>query len=261
MLWYKSWLETRLRFLIGLSLLMLSACVVVLYYPEVMRLMPMAGTIDTSGEIGRRIKEGVELARDFRGYVWSQWFSQNVTQMGTLFAVLLGSGSPVSQGSAQFTLSLPASRDRLLAVRAATGLAEWLVLAIVPSLLIPLLAPAVGQSYGLANGLIHGLCMFVAGAVFFSLAFLLSTMFSDLWRPLLIACSVAVVLGLCELAITVGAFGREVGGLSRYSLFGLMNGETYFRGGGLPWPGLVASTAVSVAMLYAATRNFARQDF
>jgi hypothetical protein len=40
-----------------------------------------------------------------------------------------------------------------------------------------------------------------------------------------------------------------------------MNGELYFRGGGLPWLGLVASAAVSVAMLYLATRNIARQDF
>ena len=40
-----------------------------------------------------------------------------------------------------------------------------------------------------------------------------------------------------------------------------MSGETYFRGGGLPWLGLLASAAVSAAMLYAAASNIARQDF
>ena len=35
MLWYKSWLETRWRFLIGLALLMLSAGGTVLAYPQV----------------------------------------------------------------------------------------------------------------------------------------------------------------------------------------------------------------------------------
>ena len=73
MLWHKSWVETRSRFLIGLTLLMLSTCGAVLYYPQVMKLLPMASTVDTGGELGRRIREGVELARDYRGYVWSQW--------------------------------------------------------------------------------------------------------------------------------------------------------------------------------------------
>jgi hypothetical protein len=44
-------------------------------------------------------------------------------------------------------------------------------------------------------------------------------------------------------------------------LFGLMDGEMYFRGNGLPWPGLLASAAMSIAMLFAASRNLARQDF
>src|SRR5262245_24110875 len=176
MLWYKAWLETRWRFLIGVGLLTVSACGTVLYYPQVMRLMPMANSIDVSGEIGRRIKEGVELASSYRGYIWSQWIGQSVSQMGTLFAILLGSGSPIAQGSpgaTMFTLSLPASRNRLLGIRTATGLAEWFVIALVPSLTVPLLSPAVGQSYTIASALIHAACIFVAGAMFFSLAVLL----------------------------------------------------------------------------------------
>jgi hypothetical protein len=35
----------------------------------------------------------------------------------------------------------------------------------------------------------------------------------------------------------------------------------YFRGAGLPWLGLLASTAGSAAMLFAASRTLARQDF
>ena len=45
MLWYKSWLETRWRFLIGLALLMLSACGTVLAYPAVQELLPLAAQI------------------------------------------------------------------------------------------------------------------------------------------------------------------------------------------------------------------------
>jgi len=40
-----------------------------------------------------------------------------------------------------------------------------------------------------------------------------------------------------------------------------MSGEMYFRTGRMPWLGLLASAAGSVALLYAAARNFARRDF
>ena len=85
-----------------------------------------------------------------------------MTQMLSLFAVLLGTGGLLSQasgGGALFTLSLPVSRKRLLGVRAATGLAELLALAFVPPLLLPLLSPAVGQSYGIGDALVHGACL------------------------------------------------------------------------------------------------------
>lgn len=255
MLWYKSWLETRWRFVVGLALLMLSACATVLTYPQVMKLLPLTPTVDASGEIGRRLTEAMELARSYRGYMWSQWYRQNMLQMWALFAVLLGTGGLLSQasgGGALFTLSLPASRNRLLGVRAATGLAELLVLAFVPSLLLPVLSPTIGQTYGIGDALVHSACMFIAGAVFFSLAFLLSTVFSDVWRPLLVVVCVATVLAFLELIVP---------DLSRYSVFRVMSGEVYFHGGGLPWLGLSASAAASAAMLYGAVINIARRDF
>ena len=43
MLWYKSWLETRWRFLIGLVLLVCSAMFIVLAYPRLIQLLqPLA---------------------------------------------------------------------------------------------------------------------------------------------------------------------------------------------------------------------------
>ena len=165
MLWYKSWLETRWRFLIGLALLVCSAAGLVLTEPQVMKLMPLARTMEISGELGREIRKSVELALEYRGYIWSQWFGKNALQMGTLFAALLGTDGMLSQPSASavlFTLSMPASRRRLLRVRAAAGLGEFLALAFVPSLLIPLLSPAVGETYHVGAALIHSTCLFAA---------------------------------------------------------------------------------------------------
>jgi len=255
MLWYKSWMETRWRFLIGLVSLLCSAMGVVLTYPQVLKLLPAAGRLEMDGSIGRKVAEAVDMTRDYRSYVWSQWFRQSMLQFWSVFAVLLGAGGLLTQsawGGALFTLSLPATRNRLLWTQAATGLAELLVLALAPSLLLPMLSPAIGQTYSIGDALVHSICMFIAGTVFFSLTFLLSTFFRHMWGPPMIALCIATALAL---------FGGAFPEISRYSVFGVMSAETYFRGNGLPWLGLLASTAVSVALLYAAAKNIARQDF
>jgi hypothetical protein len=256
MLWYKSFLETRWRFLIGFALVVFSAASAVFAYPRLMQLVPLASGIEASGALGRRIKEGAELMRDYRGYVWSQWFRQSLSNLITIFAVLLGTGGLLSQasggGAALFTLSLPVSRNRLLAVCVATGLAELFLLAIVPPLVLVAFSPAVGKTYGIADALAHGACLFVAGSVFYSLTFLMSTVFSDIWRPALVGCVVAAVLAISEPLIPA---------VSRYSVFRVMTGEDYFYTRHLPWLGLIASTVASAAMLYGAARNIARQDF
>jgi hypothetical protein len=255
MLWYKSWLETRWRFLIGLVLLICSALSTVFTYPQVLRLLPMVPA-HLSGEIGRRIHEAAELARDFRGYVWSDWFRQNLPQTWTFFAVLIGTGGLLSHssgGGTLFTLSMPVSRKRLLGVRTATGLIELFALAFVPALFIPLFAPAIGQHYGVGSALVHSACLFIAGSVFFSLAALLSTIFTDIWRPLLIALGVAVLISIVEQILQVSRVS--------FGIFHVMHGESYFRTGALPWAGLLASAALSVLLQYGAAVNITRRDF
>jgi ABC-type transport system involved in multi-copper enzyme maturation permease subunit len=255
MLWHKSWLETRWRFAIGLVLLVLSVCSSVFTYPQAARLLSSVSVPDLPGALGERVRDTVALSRSYRGYVWSGPIRQNLLQMWALFAVLLGTGGLLAHhtgGGVLFTLSLPVSRTRVLMVRAATGLAELFVLALVPLLLLPLLSPAVGQSYRVSDALVHGACLFVAGTVLFTLALLLSTIFSGVWQPLLIVLAVAVMLGLADVAL------RD---LIPFGLFRVMSGEDYFRGRGVPWLGLLLTAAASAALLYAAVVNYARQNF
>jgi len=91
----------------------------------------------------------------------------------------------------------------------------------------------------------------MVSSALFALSFLLSTVFSDVWRPALIVLCVAVVVALAE----------QVTGLSRHGVYGLMSGEVYFRDGVIPWLGLLASAAVTAAAIAAAVANIARQDF
>ena len=252
MLWYKWWLETRWRFLIGMAVVACAAAGIVLGWPKIKELMPLASSINVGGEIGRQIREAAELSREYRGYIWAQWCRQNGAQLGTLFAILLGTGGISQRSGGLFTLSLPISRNRLLATRASIGLAELFLIALAPPLLISLLSPAVDKTYGMGDALIHGACLFIAASAFFSLAFLLSSIFSDFWPPLLIALLIALMIGGSE------QISPEI---AHFGIFHVMSGETYFRTGELPWQGLLASIAASAALLYGAGLNTGRQDF
>jgi ABC-2 type transport system permease protein len=258
MLWHKAWLETRTRFLLGLALSLIVGFGVIYDFRATERLLPLLrnmdpGMLDTSGPIGGAIKESIAAQQTFRGFVWWQWYRQNLTYLVVIFGALLGAGGLLAKsgGATLFTLSLPVSRNRLLGTRAAIGLAELLALAIVPSLVLPLLAPSIGHSYSVTDVLVHGLCMFVVGSVFFSLAALLSNDYTDMWRPVLIACIVAAVLGMIE----------YVPAIAPYGIFHVMNGETYYRNAGLPWIGLLVSAGITVALLRTAAVNLAQRDF
>jgi hypothetical protein len=250
-LWYKAWLETRWRFLIGLGVLIVLAVFTVRAQPTLVKLLGLVPRVAPDTELGRQIAAGVALASTFEGYIWSQWFLKQLPQTWSLFAALLGAGGLLSQAhraEGLFMLALPVSRRELVTVRAATCLGQLLVLAIVPSLMIPAVAPSIGFSYSIADALVHALVLFTAGTVYFSLSFLLSTIFTDVWRPFLIVACLAIA-------------EQVVRDFMHTGLFRLMSAEGYFRGTGLPWAGLLAAAAVSAALLYAAVRNIERRDF
>ena len=75
------------------------------------------------------------------------------------------------------------------------------MLAIVPSLAIPVLSPLIGQHYSVVDVLAQGLCFFVVATVFYCLAFLLSTVFSDIWRPSLITVGLIIAAALLALGV------------------------------------------------------------
>ena len=257
MLWQKAWRETRWRFMSALLVLTMMAGSNVYDYLAAQRLLPsLNATTDspvaeTSG-LSAMIREAIELQRDFRGFIWYQAFRQNLTQMGVFFAILLGCGgllSESSKGSALFTLSLPVTRKQLIGARTATGLAQLLAISMVPPLIIPILAPSIGQQFSIFDALAHGLCLFFVAAMFFSLASFLSTLFGDIWRPLLIAIGIACVIAVAQFAVP------------QLGIYRVMSGELYFKTGSLPWMGFVTSAVIATALLYSAAETLERRDF
>ena len=206
---------------------------------------------DALGSDHQELQESLELIRTFPGYAWSKWFSDNFPALLTIFAALLGSGSPlVKSGSgALFSLALPVPRGRWILARAEIGVAELFVLALAPGILIAALAPLVGGQFALIDAIVYGLCAFVVASLFFAVAVFLSTLFNDVWRPLLLTCLVAMALA---------AGGRRC---RRPRPVPGDGGQSYFYDGVLPWVELLLSAAGAAALIYAAAANVARRDF
>jgi ABC-2 type transport system permease protein len=251
MVWQKAWRDTRWRFFTGLILLLVLACGTVVDYRAVQQLGSRTSiTFDVSTAVGRTLQEAFETQREYRGFVWWEWFRQNLQQLWTLFAILIGAGGLLARATgdgALFTLTLPASRRGILGGRLVVGLVELAVLALVPSLLIPLMSPAIGQHYSIVDVLVHGICLIVAGSVWFCLTLLFSTMFRDLWRPMLIAGSLALITALLEYGSGIGPFH-------------VMDAASYFRAGHLPWAALLVMALIASALAYAADQTYQRQD-
>lgn len=253
MLWYKTWLETRWRFVIGLVLGAAFAALTVVAHPALRGLqVDFAQVPEPFRELAEK---GMALAGTYRGYVWSQWFGKNLLNVWTFFAVLIGVGGVVtetSRGSALWTLSLPVSRARLLGTRAAVGALELLALALAPSLLVAALSPAVGQSFSAGEAVVYALTAYAGGMVFYALSLLLSTVFEDQLKPVVVGLGVAFAMSLA------GLFSRRA---ADYSVFRVMSGEDYFQSGALPWAGLAVCLAVAAALYFTALRLLERRDF
>lgn len=254
MLWYKAWRETRWRFFIGLLLLCASCAVVVLTQPMVAGL-PLGDMPSLNESLRELVREALALMTTYPGYVWSQWFGKNLLQLWMFFAVIIGVGGIVAEGargSALWTLSLPVTRRRLFGVRAGVGALELLALALVPSLLIPLLSRFIGKSYPVGDILVHSLLMFVGGLSVYCLALLLSSVFAEQLKAIIIG--VVLVFGVSLLPLLDAR-------VTPYMFATLMSGEKYFKTGGLPWAALSVYTCVAAALYALALRILERRDF
>ena len=229
MLWHKAWLETRWRFISALVILTVLAGGNVFDYLATRRLLPqLNATTDSAGcrshRTGRRdsrsdrdaeglprlhLVSGVPPEPDADGRVlrgaarMRRAAARSVQEgLGALHAVVAGDAQTAARRAHRNGTRATASRSR------------W-----CRRCVIPILAPSIGQHFSVVDALAHGVCIFFVGAVFFSLASFLSTLFGDIWRPLLIAIGIA-----CAVAI-VSVFVPQLG------IFSVMNGESYFRNG------------------------------
>ena len=245
MLYYKSWCETRVRWGISVAVLAWACALIVLFQ--------------------REFRARGDEPTTFASYIWSVVYKGSIRDLFLVLTIGLGLGGLLQerkQGTAGFTLALPASRLRLVTARAAVGLVELALLALVPVLTIPLLSPIVGETYQLAQALQFAVLWFSGALVVYAAAVLLSAVLAGEYSAWIVS---FVWLTLYSLVVNTPALR----GFPRLDIFKIMNGRDmpYFQFadykliGPLPWITLLSLGLIGAGFVMAASRVAGRQDY
>ena len=245
MLWYKAWRETRARFAVAV-LTLVWVCTVILVLQQQSRLhgpSPMS----------------------YSAYVWNAVYKDYVRDLFIVLTMVLGGGGLLQEqatGTAGFTLSLPTTRRRHVAVRGAVGVLEFSSLAFVPATVIPPLSAAVGQAYPGSQAAQFAILWACCGILVFGLAQLLATLVPGATSGWIVG---FLTLMLYAAVLNVSALDRH----PELDLFKIMSGAglPYFSRadcaivGPLPWIALGVIVASGIGCLFAAERVLASRDF
>jgi len=242
MIWRKSWLESRGRFL--LTALMLALTVV-------------WWILDADRQMARY---DIKPTMTFTRYV-SIVYGGHIQLFWVASCIILGLGRLVrerAQGTAQFTLVLPISRHQWMVVRAAIRAAEAAVLASVPVIVIPIAATLIGRSYPPWEALKFSALLFLSGIVFLPMSLLYSSVL-----PGDVA---AMGAGAVSVYLAFNSQNYFYYWLPSFNISRFMSGFEFLdlRTGfltGWPWFGISASLSMSGVLLWVAVQMIRRQDF
>jgi hypothetical protein len=162
MLWYKGWRETRFR---GLFLLVIGSLWIV--------------TLSRMNSAPRVGEQPIHLLRVLSIF----WMAAPIMLAGA--GVKTQPSLQTTKGihvSMYFTLSLPITRFRLLAVRATMGVLGAIVVIASECLALWIVAPALGVHPTRSDGLEYFVTVSACALGFYCLSLLLATFLDDLWQ-------------------------------------------------------------------------------
>ena len=200
MLWYKAWLETRSRFLISLVGMVALCSVFVLHGDR--------NVID-------------EVSADYYNYVFFAGH-QILVMMWALAVTLIMMGGLLREkatGSSAFTLALPVSRTRLMMVRIGMGLAQAVVLAIVPWIAMFTVGSIFGKTHSASQAAYYLVLLLGGGLVFFAMAVLISSLISGEYTAPVVSFG----------AVVVTAVALSSAALRPYNPWEFMTGSEYLN--------------------------------
>jgi hypothetical protein len=229
MLWHKGWLETRWRlvFVLGWDAFLLGAA----YARGVTSMTAVVGLLVGGAFLGAFVP-----------------------------IMLAGAGvntQPVLQatkglhGSMHFTLSLPVSRSRLLAVRAGLGWLETVAATVLWSWGVWFLFPMLRQSANIAEACEYAVTLVVCASGFYSINVLLATFLDDLWR---------LWAGMIFLGVSWWVFA-ETSWPPSLNLFRAMGAGSPLITHAMPWAAMGLSAVLATAVFFASLKVVQAREY
>jgi ABC-2 type transport system permease protein len=237
-LWYKTWLETRVRFVICLV-----GMTVLCWYPvhdDIHWAQPETTL--------RYYYASVHSGHGMLGALWL---------VAVIFLVMGGLLREKAVGAAAFTLALPFSRARLMGVRIATGMMEAIVLILVPSAAICMEADMFGKPYPMPQVWFHLVLLISGGMVPFVIALLIASLVEGEYTAPLV--SFGVLIGAIYL---LG--DQEV---QKFNPYRFMAGTDYFDRttgllvGPIPWTKAGVFLLLAALLSVASVKAIEMRDF
>ena len=239
MLWYKFWLESRQRFLLSLTGLVLFAISYALY---------------TKSLASRPVSSKDHY---FLLFIAHQYF----VGLWMLAVVLLGMGGILQEratGISQFTLALPVNRRRLVSVRLGLFLVEAIALAAAPWIALVIAAHDRGQPWSIPQALYFDSLLVGGGLAYLGLVFLVSSLIEGVYTaPVVAFGSIAIIQILCNTVSWLKPFNffRLAGG------YNYVDPSTWLVAKPFPWPEVLISMALLACMLAVSMRAIEKQEF
>lgn len=163
MLFYKAWVETRMRFITGI----LAVTVVCIFYLEQHAWLVQMWSADLQDPHGYHVRWMPLGIHEYGWYLWHYLYDNYLQQLWALFAVLFAFGGLVRErngGTVLFSLGLPISRRRWLFTRLAVALLESIALSLFAVVVVVFGSMVIHQTrYSLSQLLFHSALMVAAG--------------------------------------------------------------------------------------------------
>jgi len=246
-LWQKELIAARFRSSVGLLILMVMAVVIALLYDTTVRLLQ-------SAPIPENFRGQVELLKDYRFWIWSQWFGKNFLQIGAVLAVVYGAGiisSEVSQKTIHFLLAKPIRRQDIFTIKYVVNMVYLVLVAVVSTIVLYIAVIAGGHSLPDIRLAEHTIIAIAGMGVIFSISAFFSTIFDQTVKSIVVSGAAALVLAV------PGLFPA----LAKYSLYYQMAGVDIFGGKGFPWIPLAVLVVVTIGFYLLGRNRFIKTDF
>jgi len=186
-------------------------------------------------------------------YAWSNWYGKNLYQIMAILAIVLGMGLVAAESTNRtlsFLLTRPVSRRRVLLVKLGVGVAALAVIVAVSSLTVVLASRLTGHYVPFGPFMLGAMGAWAGSTLIFTLAALMSILFSDQVKAGLAATVVAAIMSIPS----------WIPSLRWLSVFRRMQGFSAMMLGEPDWSGFAVMLTFSAGIALAAVYLFERRD-